>query len=165
MARKCALALVGEQRHLETTRKFLRFELQFGSPRCVESVAAARIAEAIVALKGQAARSGIFHRKIGRASKDFGGSRCRRARGSVASTSEMLVFSASRRDGDQQLRDTPGWVAPAQRERCSSGLVAGPSSTRPSMSKREPWHGQSQLRSTALKATWQPWCVQTDDRA
>src|SRR5688572_1476881 len=66
MARKCALALVGEQRHLETTRKFLRFELQFGSPRCVESVAAARIAEAIVALKGQAARSGIFHRKIGR---------------------------------------------------------------------------------------------------
>jgi hypothetical protein len=33
MARKRALALVGEQRYLETIRKFLRFELQFGSTK------------------------------------------------------------------------------------------------------------------------------------
>jgi hypothetical protein len=35
MARERALALTGEQRYLETTRKFLRFELQRGSPKDV----------------------------------------------------------------------------------------------------------------------------------
>lgn len=35
----------------------------------------------------------------------------------------------------------------------TSGSVAGPSITRPSMSNLDPWQGQSQLRSTALNAT------------
>src|SRR5215216_1033460 len=48
----------------------------------------------------------------------------------------------------------------AQTDLRFSGRVAGPSSTAPSTSKREPWHGQSQLRSAALNRTRQPRWVQ-----
>jgi hypothetical protein len=49
--------------------------------------------------------------------------------------------------------------------RGSSGETAGPSSTPPSTSKREPWHGQSQLVSAELKRSRQPRCVQRSDTA
>ena len=45
------------------------------------------------------------------------------------------------------------------------GWVAGPASTSPSTSKRDPWHGQSQLRSAALKCTRQPRWVQRSETA
>ena len=45
----------------------------------------------------------------------------------------------------------------------SSGVTAGPASTAPSTSKREPWHGQSQLRSASLKCSRQPRCVQRSE--
>ena len=38
----------------------------------------------------------------------------------------------------------------------SSRCTAGPCSTLPSGAKREPWHGQSQLRSARFQLTWQP---------
>jgi hypothetical protein len=44
-------------------------------------------------------------------------------------------------------------------------LTAGPSSTAPSVAKRDPWQGQSHERSAALKATWQYWCVQSGETA
>src|ERR1700710_2715588 len=44
-----------------------------------------------------------------------------------------------------------------------SGAVAGALSTPPSMSKCEPWHGQSQQRSNELKCTVQPTCEQVAD--
>ena len=44
-----------------------------------------------------------------------------------------------------------------------SGWTAGPSSTAPSTSNREPWHGQSQLRSAPLKRSRQPRWVQRSD--
>jgi hypothetical protein len=45
---------------LATQREFLQAICGWAATRCVESLAAARIAEAIVALKGQAARPEIF---------------------------------------------------------------------------------------------------------
>jgi RNA polymerase sigma-B factor len=42
----------------------------------------------------------------------------------------------------------------------SNGSVAGPCRTVPSVAKREPWQGQSQVCSASLKATMQPRCVQ-----
>ena len=49
--------------------------------------------------------------------------------------------------------------------RRSSGRTAGPSRTAPSTSKREPWHGQSQLRSAPLNRTRQPRWVHRSDTA
>jgi hypothetical protein len=49
--------------------------------------------------------------------------------------------------------------------RFASGFVAGPSRISPSTLNREPWHGQSQLRSAAFHATWQPRCVQRAETA
>jgi hypothetical protein len=49
--------------------------------------------------------------------------------------------------------------------RGSSGDTAGPSSTPPSTSNREPWHGQSQERSAPLKRSRQPMWVQRSDTA
>src|SRR4029453_16589573 len=40
------------------------------------------------------------------------------------------------------------------------GVSAGPEMTLPSGLKREPWHGQSQVRSVSFHATRQPICVQ-----
>ncbi len=47
--------------------------------------------------------------------------------------------------------------------RRSSACTAGPSRTEPSTSKREPWHGQSQLVSAALKRSRQPRWVQRSE--
>src|SRR3954447_7951764 len=50
---------------------------------------------------------------------------------------------------------------PGHSSREPSARTAGPSSTSPSRaSKREPWQGQSQVRSAALKETMQPRWVQ-----
>ena len=38
----------------------------------------------------------------------------------------------------------------------SSGWIEGPFRTFPEVSKREPWHGQSQLFSALFQCTWQP---------
>ena len=43
--------------------------------------------------------------------------------------------------------------------------MAGPWMTLPSTSNREPWQGQSQVRSRRLNPTVQPRCVQTADTA
>ncbi len=59
-----------------------------------------------------------------------------------------------RRDGSSRVRHGPGGV------RVGRGSTAGPSRTAPSTSKRDPWHGQSQLRSAALNRTRQPRWVQ-----
>src|SRR5829696_5307152 len=47
----------------------------------------------------------------------------------------------------------------------SSRCTAGPCSTSPSGAKRDPWHGQSQLRSARFQLTWQPRCVQVAETA
>ena len=47
----------------------------------------------------------------------------------------------------------------------SRGLTAGPCRISPSGEKREPWHGQSQLRSPEFQFSWQPRCVQTGETA
>ena len=49
--------------------------------------------------------------------------------------------------------------------RRSSGLTAGPASTVPSTSKREPWQGQSQVRSASFQRVRQPRCVQRSETA
>jgi hypothetical protein len=66
----------------------------------------------------------------------------------------------------RRLRDNPYSAAEGSAwpvVRCGSarsGRTAGPCNTEPSTSNREPWHGQSQLRSALLNATRQPRCVQ-----
>ena len=67
---------------------------------------------------------------------------------------ELCVFRSGRqlRCGDYGLRR-------------SSGATAGPSSTEPSTAKREPWQGQSQERSAALKRSTQPRWVQPIETA
>ena len=45
-----------------------------------------------------------------------------------------------------------------------SGASAGPASTAPSASNREPWHGHSQVSSTAFHRTSHPMWVQVADR-
>ena len=47
----------------------------------------------------------------------------------------------------------------------SSRCTAGPWSTSPSGAKREPWHGQSQLRSARFQLTWQPRWLQLVETA
>jgi hypothetical protein len=47
----------------------------------------------------------------------------------------------------------------------ASGLMAGPLTTCPSVWKREPWQGQSQVRSFEFHCTTQPRCVQTAERS
>ena len=44
-----------------------------------------------------------------------------------------------------------------------SGRTAGPSMTSPVAAKREPWQGQSQVRSAEFQLTMQPRCVQRAD--
>ena len=44
-----------------------------------------------------------------------------------------------------------------------SGRTAGPSITSPLPAKREPWQGQSQVRSAVFQLTMQPRCVQRAD--
>jgi hypothetical protein len=56
--------------------------------------------------------------------------------------------------------ERPGSVSVSTRSRSTT---AGPVSTRPSHAKREPWQGQSQLRSAGFQVTWQPRCVQTGE--
>ncbi len=80
--------------------------------------------------------------------------------GSVACASSVVSSRARR------LRDAITTVGSAgiRDASQSSGLrssrcTAGPCSTSPSGAKREPWHGQSQLRSAVLNATRQPRCV------
>src|SRR3982751_1675794 len=41
------------------------------------------------------------------------------------------------------------------------GDSAGPAITDPSVANREPWHGQSQVRSAVFQVTRHPICVQT----
>lgn len=45
-----------------------------------------------------------------------------------------------------------------------SGDSAGPEITLPSGVNREPWHGQSHVRSAEFHRTLQPMCVHTADR-
>ena len=56
-------------------------------------------------------------------------------------------------------RRLPGQLAPLQR------LTAGPIRTSPRGPKREPWQGQSQVRSPEFQFTMQPRCVQRADSA
>ena len=44
------------------------------------------------------------------------------------------------------------------------GFSAGPEITSPSGVKREPWHGQSHVRSASFQPTTQPMCVQMAER-
>ncbi len=48
---------------------------------------------------------------------------------------------------------------------CAPASHRGPWSTSPSGSKREPWQGQSQLRSALFQSSWQPRCVQIGETA
>jgi hypothetical protein len=47
----------------------------------------------------------------------------------------------------------------------SRSLTAGPWMTLPSLSKRDPWQGQSQVFSAVFQETMQPRCVQVADTA
>ena len=47
----------------------------------------------------------------------------------------------------------------------ASGDSAGPEITSPVVVKREPWHGQSQVRSAGFHPTTQPMCVQIAERS
>src|SRR3954451_10687313 len=73
----------------------------------------------------------------------------------------LLGIAVSSCVRDRTILVLPGEALPnrAQGSRRSSGSTAGPSRTAPSTSKRDPWHGQSQLRSAALKRRRQPRCV------
>src|SRR5262249_42976976 len=63
----------------------------------------------------------------------------------------------------------PGGSLPQACAGCSSGTfsspeMAGPLRTSPVGRKREPWHGQSHVRSVLFQWTWQPMCGHTGEQ-
>ena len=81
-----------------------------------------------------------------------------RAAAQVSAAAKWVPLSFSMRPGLPRRAELFDRLA-------SSRCTAGPWRTSPSGLKREPWHGQSQLRSAVFQLTWQPRWVQIGETA